>query len=267
MREVIPTSRGRWQRLLYTAVLGSALATGPAFGADAIDADAADVLKSMSAYLGGTKAFSVNADVDLEIITRNGQKLQISSFATAVLERPARMRVHRKGIFADIEIVFDGKTLTLYGKRLNAYAQLETPGTIDDAVLVFELETGIPAPGADLLFADPYEVLIRGVETGAYIGTTYINGVESHHLAFREDSVDWQIWVQTGDKPLPMKYVITSKWHTGAPQYEIRFRDWNTNPKIDKNEFTFSAPAGAVKLETLALDEMGELTTTQEGKQ
>ena len=128
MREVIPTSRGRWQRLLYTAVLGSALATGPAFGADAIDADAADVLKSMSAYLGGTKAFSVNADVDLEIITRNGQKLQISSFATAVLERPARMRVHRKGIFADIEIVFDGKTPSVISPRAPCSAQRREAG-------------------------------------------------------------------------------------------------------------------------------------------
>ena len=55
-----------------------------------------------------------------------------------------------------------------------------------------------------------------------------------------------------------MKYVITSKWHTAAPQYEIRFRDWNTNPQINDEQFTFSAPEGATRLETIPVNEMGE---------
>jgi len=64
--------------------------------------------------------------------------------------------------------------------------------------------------------------------------------------------------VKTGDAPLPMKYVITRKWHTAAPQYEIRFRDWNTNPQINDEQFTFSAPGGATRLETIPVNEMGE---------
>jgi hypothetical protein len=115
-------------------------------------------------------------------------------------------------MLADAEFIFDGEMLTLHGKRNNVYAQLGISGTIDDAIRAYELETGIPAPGADLLFADPHAILSTGVENGTYLGTTYVNGIECHHLAFREDRVDWQLWVQSGDRPLPMKYVITSKW-------------------------------------------------------
>ncbi|MCK4787763.1 MAG: DUF2092 domain-containing protein [Desulfobacteraceae bacterium] len=234
-------------------------------GAEGIDPDAESILKSMSSYLGETKAFSVNVDIDFEVVTRNGQKLQLSSFATAVLKRPAKFHIQRKGMIADAEFIFDGKTLTLHGKKRNVYAQIQVPGTIDDAIRAYELETGIPAPGADLLFADPYAILSSGVVSSSYLGTAYVNGVECHHLAFREDKVDWQLWVKVGDEPLPMKYVITTKWHTAAPQYEIRFRDWNTKPPIKAGQFKFAVPKGARRLETIPVNEMGELTI-EEGK-
>jgi len=73
--------------------------------------------------------------------------------------------------------------------------------------------------------------------------------------------VDWQIWVKTGDAPLPMKYVITTKWLTGAPQYALKLRDWNTKPQIDASRFEFSAPAGATEIESIKVDELGKLIT------
>jgi len=266
MNELIPVRQGGNRKLWCVTLLGAALATGPVSGAEGIDADADEILKSMSAYLGGTKAFSVNADIDLEVVTTAGQKVQLSSYATAVLERPSNFKISRKGVAAAAAFIYDGNTLTLYGKGLNAYAQVEVSGTIDDAIHAYELETGIAAPGADLLFADPYAVLSSGVNSGVNLGTAYVNGVECHHLAFREDKVDWQLWVQAGDKPLPMKYVITSKLQTAAPQYEIRFRDWDTSPNIPAGEFTFSPPEGAKTLSTIVANEMSEIASTEESQ-
>ena len=267
MKEKRITKRTTWRAVFAVGVaLLITLKAGLVTGAEGIDPDAESILKSMSSYLGETKAFSVNADIDFEVVTRNGQKLQLSSFATVVLKRPAKFHFQRKGMIADAEFIFDGKTLTLHGKKRNVYAQIQVPGTIDDAIRAYELETGIPAPGADLLFADPYAILSSGVVSSSYLGTAYVNGVECHHLAFREDKVDWQLWVKVGDEPLPMKYVITTKWHTAAPQYEIRFRDWDTNPQINDKRFTFSAPEGATRLETIPANEMDEFTSTEEGK-
>jgi hypothetical protein len=169
-------------------------------------------------------------------------------------------------MIVDAEFIFDGRILTLHGKKRNVYAQIDVPGTIDDAIRAYEMEAGIPAPGADLLFADPYASLSSGVESSAYLGTAYVNGVECHHLAFREDKVDWQLWVRSGDSPLPIKFVITSKWQTAAPQYEIRFWDWGINPQINDKRFTFSAPEGAKRVETIPADEMDEFTSKEEGK-
>lgn len=253
--------------LTVAVIMAVSFASGPAAGEEGTIPDADKILKSMSSYLGGVKAFSVNADIDFEIVGENGQKLQLSSLASLVMERPSKFHVARKGLIADAEFVFDGETLTMYGKNINAFAQIKVvPGSIDNAILTYELMTGVPAPGGDLMFADPYGVLSRGVVGSAYVGTTYVNGVECHHLAFREAEVDWQLWVKTGDEPLPMKYVISSKWVAGAPQYELRLRDWNTSPKIKDGQFTFVAPKGAKNLAEIKVNEMGELVDPEEGR-
>jgi hypothetical protein len=230
--------------------------------AESMDPEADKILKSMSSYLANTKAFSMNADAALEVVLKNGQKLQFCNSQTLVVRRPSGFLIKIKGKVADAAFTFDGKTLTLYSVKRNAYFQRAVPGTIDDAFLAIESETGIPATGADLLFADPYAILSRDIESSAYVGTAYVDGIECHHIAFRKDLVDWQLWVQTGDRPLPMKYVITTKWDTGAPQFELNLRDWNTSPPITGKEFTFLAPEGARKLDAMPAD-MDEFPFTE----
>ena len=114
--------------------------------------------------------------------------------------------------------------------------------------------------GADLFYADLHEGLLTDVSSGTHLGQGVVGGVLCDHLAFRAAKVDWQIWVQRGDKPLPLKYVITSKWVSGAPQYTIRLHHWNTQPKLDPQHFVFRPPAGAKELQDVATNELGELT-------
>lgn len=254
-----------WKALIAVGIMVSFCFTAiPAMSSEGIDPGADEILQAMSSYLGGIKTLSMNADIDFEIITNEGQKLQVSAFSSVVMERPNKFHITRKGAVANVEFFFDGEVLTLLGKNLNVYSQTPISGTIEDAIVTYELETGIPAPGADLMFTDSYKVLSEDVTTGMYMGTAYVDGVECHHLAFREEDVDWQIWVKTGDEPLPMKYIITTKWLTGAPQYEIRLRDWNTSSKINDMEFKFSKPEGAKKVEYITVNEMGEITVNGE---
>jgi len=238
----------------------------PAIAADELNPDADEILQSMSNFFAGTQAFSVSADISSEVITLEGQKLQMNSHANLLIDRPSRFHVTRQGRFADAELFYDGAKLTLFGKTLNAYVQKDVTGTIDDAIHAIEQGTGLSLPGADLLLSDPYKALASGVTSSGYYGKAYVGGVECHHLAFRTPKVDWQIWVKAGDEPLPMKYVITTKWMTGAPQYSVQLSNWNTKPVIAASRFKFVAPQGAEKLEALPVDETGEITDKQEGK-
>jgi len=230
----------------------------PVMSSEGIDPDADKILKSMLTYLGSLPAFTMAFDIDNEIVDLEGQKLQFSSAAAITIQRPGKLHIHRQGAYADVEILFNGNTLTLYGKGKNVYMQMESPGNIDHAIRTIEIETGLDAPGADLLLDNAYAGLTGGVTSGAYLGTAFVHGIECHYLTFRSPKVDWQLWVQTGKTPLPMKYIITTKWVTSAPQYSIRFRDWNVKPKVTANHFSFTVPAGAEKIDEIPVNEVGE---------
>lgn len=230
-------------------------------GTEAFDKKADELFKSMSSYLGNTKKFTVEADKDFEIVTSDGQKLQLSSFTKIIMERPSKLHIERDGMVANVFLIYDGETLTLYGKKTNTYGQLTGSGNIDDVFRVYELETGMSEAGAGLLFENPYETLTYNTESSSYIGISYVNGIKCHHLAFREEKVDWQLWVQASNTPLPMKFIITSKFLASGPQYEVRFRNWETNPEIEKNIFIFSPPEGAKKLDSLPTEELRNFTS------
>ena len=254
-------SRAKAGLLAVAVAVLAALAAGPTWAATELNPDADEILRSMSAFLGGAKAFSVTADISNEVITREGEKLQWNSSASLLLRRPAGYRAQLHGRFGAAELVFDGKRAVLYAKDTNVYVQREVAGGDNPALFaLIESELGMNLPGVDLLVADPYAALAEGVTRSGYHGTAWVSGVKCHHLSFREDEVDWQIWVATGDRPLPMKYVITTKWLTGAPQYSVQLSDWNLAPAVGADAFAFSPPAGAVKRESLAVDEAGELT-------
>lgn len=250
--------RGSVSCAVALAVALLVMSAPPAHAAD-IDPDAVEILRSMTKYVGGLQAFSVNAEVDVEAVDLQGQKLQLSSSGDLLLVRPGKFYSRRHAPTGLFEFFIDGKTITLLSREKGVYFQLASPGTFEQAVDSFRAETGFEVSGADLLYADSYPVLMTDVRSGSYIGTSWVNGIECHQVAFRTDKVDWQLWVQTGDKPLPMKYIITTKWLTGAPAFSVRLRDWNTQPTIAAGQFDFKAPAGAKRLETLQLNELGEV--------
>jgi len=230
----------------------------PALAQSKIEPEAERTMRAMSAYLSSLQSFAADYDVDLEYVTREAEKLQFSASGRIEVSRPDKIHMVRHGGFADMELFFDGKQITLLGTRANAYGQLEAKGTLGNALDTLRSEIGLELPGGDLLLPDVYNALMADTHSGAYWGTTRIAGVECHYLAFRGADVDWQIWISTGDKPLPMKLVITSKWVSASPQYSIRLANWNTSPSLSAGHFDFKAPAGSRRLDAVTAEIVGE---------
>lgn len=252
--------RPRFVGLLLIALAGVAAASLPASAQDAIAPNADKILVAMTNNLKAQPMLSADYDANHEIVNLEGQKIQYSASGSIALERGKGLRVTRRGPFADVELTFDGKTISLYGKGMNVYAQLESPDpSVEGAVEELRASTGLDAPGADLIASDPYSLLTDGVTEGFVVGSAFVAGVECDHLAFRTDIVDWQIWISRGDNPLPLKYVITTKWVTGAPEYSLRLSNWKTEG-VNASQFAFTPPAGARKLDKVYADVTGELS-------
>ncbi|GAH36568.1 unnamed protein product, partial [marine sediment metagenome] len=141
------------------------------------------------------------------------------------------------------------------GKNVNAYVQAELPGSFDQMVDEIQGKFGTSMPGADLLLAHSYDELVAGVITAEHVGQGVVGGVECEHLAFRNVDTDWQIWIESGAKPIPRKYIITSKTLAGAPQYTLTIREWKTDVPVAADAFAFTPPSGATKA---AIERMAE---------
>jgi hypothetical protein len=176
------TSVQRWA--LFVAVLAVTGAVSISV-ARADQAQAKSLFKAMSDYLGAQKAISFDYDTNLEIVSTQQEKIGLASSGTLTLNRPNKIHLTRAGGFTNVEMVFDGKTLTLLGKNTNLYAQIEAPGTIDQLVDVLRDKYHRPVPGADLLMSDPYKELMPLVTEVKDLGSGVIHGVECDHLAFR----------------------------------------------------------------------------------
>ena len=234
---------------LSAVALSLLILFGTSAGVSADEADAKRILKAMSDYMAAQKSISFGFDATLEVVTKDEQKLALASSGTLTLNRPDKIRVTRSGGFADVELSFDGKTLTLLGKNLNLYTQLDVPGTIDHLVDELRDTYQRPLPAADLLLSNSYDALMLDVIDVKDLGSGVIGGVECDFLAFRTKDVDWQIWIAQGKRPYPCRYVITSKRISGGPQYTIQTRDWKTGGEVAAVDFSFKNPTKAKKVE------------------
>jgi hypothetical protein len=233
---------------------GALVVVSPSAQAEARDAKA--VLKSMSDYVGSQQTIELTFDSDIEVITPQLEKIQFTNSGDALLSRPNGLRAHRVGGYADVAMVFDGKVVSIFARNLNAYAQFDAPGSVDQLFEALRAGHGVALPFTDLLLSNSYDALVAGVMEAKHIGRGVIDGRECEHLAFRNFDTDWQLWVDVGDKPIPRKMVITSKTLNSAPQYTLRVTGWKTGIATPPNAFVFTPPASAQKLRP---DELGGL--------
>ncbi len=217
------------------------------------------MLKAMADYVGAQQTIALTFDSDIEVITPQLEKIQFTNSGKVLLKRPDGLRAHRVGGHSDVELAFDGKTVSIFGRGVDGYARIEAPGTVDQLIAALRAGHGISLPGADLLLTNAYDVLVADVMEAKHIGLGMIDGKECNHLAFRNLDTDWQIWVETGERPTPRKLVITSKTMNSAPQYTLRIKEWQTGLAVAADAFAFVPPAGARQLNPNELGDLDEL--------
>ena len=259
MKIITPMPRSLLMRWMTTAALSVALLLGASIMANADEADAKRIFKAMSDYMASQKAISFAFDATLEIVTIDEQKLGLASSGSLVLNRPDKIHVARTGGFTDVEMFFDGKTMTLLGKNLNVYTQVDIPGNIDHLVNELKDTYGRPLPAADLMLSHPYDEMMGEVVDVKDLGSGVVGGIVCDHLAFRTADVDWQIWIAQGDAPYPCRYVITSKGIQGGPQYTVQLRDWQAGDGVAATDFRFKNTTTADKVELTELKGAEEL--------
>ena len=212
--------------------------------AAAVEPAAMDALKAMGAYLRSLKAFRVEAATTDEDVLEDGQKVQYDGRATILARMPDGLRAEVSNDRFDRMFFYDGRSFTLYGRRVNLFATIPAPPTIGKLADQLDAEHGLTVPLVDLFRWGSDGWTTDGITGALDLGPASVAGTTCEQYAFRTDEVDWQIWIQKGDFPLPRKLVITTRTDEARPQHTAVFT-WDLAPSFSADAFVFDPPEGA----------------------
>jgi hypothetical protein len=213
-----------------------------------VDARADEMLKRMGDYLGQAKFFTVSTEIWQDIETGSGQRIQAGRNIDLQVRRPDRLRAEVHSPRRNREMIYDGKGVTLLNRVDNFYGTAHVTGSLDNAMDVASEKFGITMPLEDFVRSDPHRDLLEHVTSGRDIGPVTVMGVPCEHLAFSQDDIDWQIWIENGARPVPRKFVITYKDEPGSPQFTAIFSDWDFTTILPDFLFKFEPPPGSSKI-------------------
>lgn len=225
-----------------------------------IEVKAENSLEKMLNYLKSQSSLSFQADITQDLVFSNGQKIQLGAKGTVKVRRPDKFYINYQGDRRHVRFYFDGKTFTMEGLTNNLYANFPAPSEVDNIDQVIDKigeKLNITLPLGEIISTDNDLTSIRNRITSAiYIGESMVNGIACHHLAFRQEDLDWQIWIEKGDQPVPRKLVITYKADPSSPQYSALLSDWNFNSISAQDSAFFFKPArDAVQIDFVVVEE------------
>ncbi len=219
----------------------------------AVDPAATQILRRMTDYLGSLTQFSMSTQNTLEDL-HDGHKVDLSASAHAIICRPNRMFAEQRlGDLTEQNFYYDGKTLTLSNPGEKFYATEPAPGTIEGMLNFVRDSLGLVVPAADMLYSNSFSLLMQDVTLARVVGKAFLGGVKCDQLLFSRPGVDFQVWVEEGDRPLPRQFVVTDTTTCLQPSLITVISDWNVAPTVADDQFTFVPPEGARRTTFLPL--------------
>jgi hypothetical protein len=235
-------------RTRATTTIFALLVAATAQAAETRDPKAIAALERMGAYLRSQTAMRIVAETATDDLIGGNQKVQLVGTVELMVRRPDRLRANVTTDRKTEQIYYDGKTFTVYQPKLQYYASFSAPPTLAGLMDVAEQRYGLDMPLADLFAWGTERSRPADILGATNLGTSTIKGAPCDHYAFHQADVDWQVWIQQGDQPLPRKLIITTITERSQPQHSA-VMTWDLAPRISDPLFTFSPPQGAHRIE------------------
>lgn len=234
---------------LIPMIAAAALLAAPvAVSAQAADAPAAqsaealpplEALHRMGAYLGTLHAFELTSDSSIDLIEGSDQRIDLDGVTTYKVRPPNAFVIENRTDRKVRRFIYDGSRFTLYAPARKLYASVDAPPTIRQVLDDAYDRYGIVLPLEDLFHWGDPTAMPDDFISAEYIGPATVNGIQTDQYAFREDDIDWQIWIQRGPQPLPLKIVIVDRTDPATPEFRAKL-SWDLSPRFNASTFAFS---------------------------
>ena len=199
-----------------------------------------------------------HAEVNFDSVLPSYVKLQYAAEMDTAIKRPNELAIIYKSDLGAKAIWYDGNTLTIYDPAHRAYASTAAPESIDAMIKQVAEERNLSIPLENLDLNNPCERVYRDIQRGKYVGVNDVGGIDCDHLAFIQQDVDWQLWIEHGKRPVPRKIVITYKNLPSQPQWAAVLSEWRFNRKLPASLFQPKIPKGAIKTSFIKTQEVSK---------
>lgn len=179
---------------------------------------------------------------------------------------PNQFTIYLKEKEQRTRIYSDGESMVV-ALAPDAYFRLPQSMTTQDAVSALPVPMG-PYPEAvmalTLAGVDPAISLIAGMESLEIVDREDFRGkIKSVHLrGVQADAVTWDLWIQTGDTPKPLRMLVDltpmlmASGQVQIPKtfsYQVRFDflSWRVTGEVDESLFAYEPAKGAKEYESL----------------
>jgi thiol-disulfide isomerase/thioredoxin len=261
---------------LFRAAMTAGLlaAAFPLIGQDSkpeLDRETTQILKRMAEFYKDLQTMAVELDIEMKM-EMQGMRTEMEFGFEVAAERPNKLAMTSKNgaLMAGLTLISDGEKVYTHMQMLNQYMVTEAGEDFEEMFQESEIEIlmGDPTGGQmalldRLLAPDPYAALLLDVQSGSYAGKTKVGEAEAHHLQFRADNLDWEIWVSAGEEPRLLRFAPDMsrvfeemEQVEGMPDFSqmkmnlmVNYSNWKINPEFSKEQFVFKAPEGAREVE------------------
>ena len=207
------------------------------------------LLREMSTNLSALQTFTYTADQRREVVT-DGKKEEKHSSRKVTVRRPNAFTFTSTGDDRDAAGWYDGKHITLVSNRAKVWARGPMPGTLDEALDYISSEYAIQLPSADLLYSSPYDAFMTKDTTGGWVDTQKIGDRTCDHLAYKQASVDWELWLNETSH-LPCQVKILYKDAPQQPATTITYSDFDPKPSVTDDTFAAKVPDGFQRIKIM----------------
>jgi hypothetical protein len=211
------------------------------------DPNAIKALETMSAYLQTLTTFQIRSETSRDEVLDDGQKVAFDGIVDMLVQRPNRLRAEVTSDRQQRFYFYDGTSFTLWARRVNYYATVPAPPTIVELADRLNDRYGLEMPLLDLFYWGSDRKDTGDITGSKDVGASQVEGVSCEHYAFRQPGIDWQLWIQQGDFPLPRKLVITTTSDDARPQF-ASVMTWNLAPSYNGAAFMFDPPKDAQRI-------------------
>jgi hypothetical protein len=219
----------------------------PTAAAD-VDPGAVRELDRMGGYLRTLKTFQVQSVTSRDSILDDGQKIAYGGTVDMLVQRrPDRLRAEVTSDLQQRLYLYDGASFSLFARRVGYYATIPAPSNLGELADTLDTRYGLEVPLVDLFYWGSERHRTSDLRSAIDVGPSQIDGVTCEHFAFRQEGVDWQLWIQQGEYPLPRKLIITTTSDDARPQFSS-VMTWNLAPSYNDAAFKFNPPADAQRI-------------------